>query len=219
MDLKLEVIVVPVSDVDRAKKFYQEALGFRLDVDLDAEAYEKLLGFKPAGGSNFRNVQLTPPGSGCSIHIGKGNTRLQPGSLEGLYLVTDDIEATRAELVRRGVQSLPLCTRVTSRRRKTTKSLAVPSLSLPGHPRTFSFWSRTQGSTPRPAAGGSLTSKTANLATRCSWKAASLATPLSNIATSSLPVTHPKEISLRLEGGRTWQISFWLPARRAASAG
>jgi catechol 2,3-dioxygenase-like lactoylglutathione lyase family enzyme len=104
MNLKLEVIVVPVSDVDRAKKFYQEALGFRLDVDLDAEAYEKLLGFKPPGGSNFRNVQLTPPGSGCSIHIGKGNTRLQPGSLEGLYLVTDDIEATRAELVKRGVE-------------------------------------------------------------------------------------------------------------------
>ena len=58
MNLKLEVIVVPVSDVDRAKKFYQEALGFRLDADLDAETYEKLLGFAPPGGSNFRSVQF-----------------------------------------------------------------------------------------------------------------------------------------------------------------
>lgn len=102
MNLKLEVIPIPVSDVDRAKKFYQEALGFRLDVDLNAESYEKLLGFKPAGGPNFRNVQLTPPGSACSIHIGAG-TDAKPGSLQGLYLVTDDIEATRAELVKRGV--------------------------------------------------------------------------------------------------------------------
>jgi len=69
--LKLEVIGVPVSDVDRAKKFYQEALGFRLDVDLDAEAYEKLLGFKPAGGSNFRNGQLTPPGWDAQFISGK----------------------------------------------------------------------------------------------------------------------------------------------------
>ena len=104
MDLKLEVISVPVSDVARAKKFYQVAFGFRLDADLDAKAYEKLLGFKPPGGSNFRNVQLTPPGSGCSIHIGTRNTRTKPGSLEGLYLVTDNIEATRAELVSRGVE-------------------------------------------------------------------------------------------------------------------
>lgn len=102
MNLKLEVISIPVSDVDRAKKFYQEALGFRLDADLDAAAYEKLLGFKPAGGPNFRNAQLTPPGSGCSIHIG-ATTSMPPGSVQGLYLVTSDIEATRAELVSRGV--------------------------------------------------------------------------------------------------------------------
>ena len=103
MDLKLEVIGIPVSDVDRSKKFYQEALGFRLDADFDAESWEKLFGFKAPGGSNFRAVQLTPPGSACSIHLTKGNTSLKPGSLEGLYLVTSDIEATRAELVSRGV--------------------------------------------------------------------------------------------------------------------
>ena len=102
MDLKLEVIGIPVSDVDRAKKFYQETLGFRLDADFNAESWEKLFGFKAPGGPNFRAVQLTPPGSGCSIHL-KTNTLINPGSLEGLYLVTFDIEATRAELVNRGV--------------------------------------------------------------------------------------------------------------------
>ena len=104
MNLKLEVIAIPVSDVDRAKKFYQEKLGFRLDADLNAESFAKLLGVKPPGGADFRNVQLTPPGSACSIHIGTGNTHLKPGSMEGMYLVTSDIEATRAELVRNGVE-------------------------------------------------------------------------------------------------------------------
>ena len=104
MDLKLEVVVIPVSDVERAKKFYQEKLGFRLDVDLDAEGYGKLLGFKFNGPPNFRAVQLTPPGSACSIHIGNGITKAKPGSYEGTYLVTSDIEATRAELVSRGVE-------------------------------------------------------------------------------------------------------------------
>jgi catechol 2,3-dioxygenase-like lactoylglutathione lyase family enzyme len=99
MDLKLEVIKIPVSDIDRAKKFYQEQLGFRLDADLDLDGYAKLLGFKPPFGKDFRNVQLTPPGSACSIHLGKG----KPGSAEGMYLITDDIEATRSALVRCGV--------------------------------------------------------------------------------------------------------------------
>ena len=102
MDLKLEVIGVPVTDVDRSKKFYQETLGWRLDADFNAEAWEKLFGFKAPGGPNFRAVQLTPPGSGCSIHL-KTNTQIKPGSLEGVYLVTSDIDATRAELVSRGV--------------------------------------------------------------------------------------------------------------------
>jgi len=104
MDLKLEVVVIPVTDVDRAKKFYQEKLGWRLDADLNGEGYGKLLGFKFPAPPNFRAVQLTPPGSACSIHIGNGITQAKPGSYESTYLVTSDIEATRAELVSRGVE-------------------------------------------------------------------------------------------------------------------
>src|SRR5215204_3674648 len=100
MELKLEVVGVPVSDVDRAIKFYKEAMGFRLDADFNAEAWEQLFGFKAPGGPDFRAVQLTPPGSACSIHLKKN---AGTASLEGLYLVTSDIEATRAELVSRGV--------------------------------------------------------------------------------------------------------------------
>jgi catechol 2,3-dioxygenase-like lactoylglutathione lyase family enzyme len=88
VEMKLEVVVVPVSDVDRAKEFY-ETLGFRMDIDHVA-------------GEDFRVVQLTPPGSECSIIIGKGITAAAPGSLEGLQLVAADIEAARAELVDRG---------------------------------------------------------------------------------------------------------------------
>jgi catechol 2,3-dioxygenase-like lactoylglutathione lyase family enzyme len=88
MDMKLEVVVVPVSDVDKAKDFYQ-ALGFRLDIDYFASAA-------------FRVVQLTPPGSECSIIIGAGVTSAEPGSAQGLQLVVADIEAARAELAGRG---------------------------------------------------------------------------------------------------------------------
>ena len=88
MDMKLEVVVLPVSDVDRAKRFYEQ-LGFRLDADFDL-----------GGGS--RVVQLTPPGSACSIHIGAGITSAAPGSVQNLYLVVYDIEAARAELIDRG---------------------------------------------------------------------------------------------------------------------
>jgi catechol 2,3-dioxygenase-like lactoylglutathione lyase family enzyme len=90
MSLKLEVVVIPVSDVDRARKFYEEKLGFRFDIDLK----------RPGS----RIVQLTPPGSECSIHIGSGITHASPGSYEGMYLVTSDIEATREELSGRGVE-------------------------------------------------------------------------------------------------------------------
>ena len=90
MDMKLEVVVVPVSDVDRAKAFYQ-SLGWRLDADFPGE-----------GG--FRVVQLTPPGSACSIIFGSGVTSAAPGSAEGLQLVVTDIEAARAEVVERGVE-------------------------------------------------------------------------------------------------------------------
>ena len=90
MDFKLELVVVPVSDVDRAKSFYTEKAGFNLDVDHRA-------------GDDFRVVQLTPPGSACSISIGKGITQVAPGSVQGLHLVVSDILAARAELVERGV--------------------------------------------------------------------------------------------------------------------
>jgi len=89
VDMKLEVVILPVSDVDRAKRFYQ-TLGFLLDIDYIAS-------------ENFRVVQLTPPGSECSIIIGKGITSAVPGSAQGLHLIVFDIEVSRAELVRRGV--------------------------------------------------------------------------------------------------------------------
>ena len=91
MDFKLELIAVPVSDVDRAKDFYVEQAGFNADHD-------------HAVSDEMRFVQLTPPGSACSIAIGKGVTDAEPGSVEGLQLVVDDIEAAREELVGRGVE-------------------------------------------------------------------------------------------------------------------
>jgi catechol 2,3-dioxygenase-like lactoylglutathione lyase family enzyme len=104
MDLKFEVVIIPVSDVDRAKEFYEKALGFRVDVDHSAAVYEKALGFRYRGSENYRIVQLTPPGSECSILIGQGITQVTPGAYQGMFLITSDIEATRAELVERGVE-------------------------------------------------------------------------------------------------------------------
>ena len=91
MDWKLELVAVPVSDVDRAKAFYTERAGFIADRDHQVS-------------DSIRFVQLTPPGSGCSIAIGTGVTEAAPGSVQGLQLVVDDIEAARAELVERGVE-------------------------------------------------------------------------------------------------------------------
>jgi catechol 2,3-dioxygenase-like lactoylglutathione lyase family enzyme len=93
MNWMLEVVPIPVSDVDRAKEFYSEQLGFAVDLDIEL------------GGG--RMVQLTPPGSGCSIHL---NTALDvpPGILEGLMLVVDDIDGARTELVERGVEVSPI---------------------------------------------------------------------------------------------------------------
>jgi catechol 2,3-dioxygenase-like lactoylglutathione lyase family enzyme len=88
-DMKLEVVVIPVSDVDRAKRFYGD-LGWRLDADFVV-------------GDAFRVVQFTPPGSPCSIHFGIGVTSAVPGSASGLYLVVSDIQSARSELVDRGV--------------------------------------------------------------------------------------------------------------------
>jgi len=90
MNWTLEVVIVPVSDVDRAKDFYANKVGFAVDHD--------------TAGAGFRIVQLTPPGSGCSIVIGNGpGSEMTPGSLKGLQLVVNDVEAARAELLGRGV--------------------------------------------------------------------------------------------------------------------
>ena len=95
MDWKLEVIVVPVSDVDRSKEFYGGGCGFVVDVDNKV-------------GDVFRNVQLTPPGSACSIVIGIGLAAGEPGLLKGLQLVVADVAAARSELVERGVAVTPV---------------------------------------------------------------------------------------------------------------
>jgi catechol 2,3-dioxygenase-like lactoylglutathione lyase family enzyme len=104
MDLKFEAVVIPVSDVDRAKKFYEEALGFRVDIDHRAATYGEAVGFRHPGAASYRIVQLTPPGSACSILIGTGITKATPGAYQGMHLVTSDIAAMRAELVGRGVE-------------------------------------------------------------------------------------------------------------------
>ncbi|WP_329118085.1 VOC family protein [Streptomyces sp. NBC_01465] len=90
MDFRLELIPLPVADVDRAKAFYADQLGFKVDLD-----------FSP--NDSFRVVQLTPPGSACSIAIGVGIVSTTPGAVQGLHLVVDDIHAARAELVGRDV--------------------------------------------------------------------------------------------------------------------
>jgi catechol 2,3-dioxygenase-like lactoylglutathione lyase family enzyme len=91
MNYTLEMVVVPVSDVDRSKAFYTDQVGFHLDVDHSA-------------GESFRVVQLSPPGSACSITIGTGVSDAAPGSTRGLHLVVNDIEAAHAELTGRGVK-------------------------------------------------------------------------------------------------------------------
>jgi len=90
VDMKFEIVVIPVSDLDRAKEFYS-SLGWRLDADFDS-------------GKEFRVLQFTPPGSGCSIIFGKNVTAAAPGSAQGLYLIVADIEAARENLLRRGVK-------------------------------------------------------------------------------------------------------------------
>lgn len=91
MNMKLELVLVPVADVDRAKAFYAEKAGFGVDLDVSAD-------------EGARVVQLTPPGSACSISIGNGIVDTPPGSVQGLHLVVSDIEASRAELAGRGVE-------------------------------------------------------------------------------------------------------------------
>ena len=91
MNMTLEVVPVPVSDTNRAKDFYANTLGFHVDMDIQLSP-------------TLRFVQLTPPGSTCSIHIGEGMSPMQPGSLKGLILVVDNAEAAKAEFERRGLQ-------------------------------------------------------------------------------------------------------------------
>ena len=95
MDWKLEVVPVPVTDVDRAKRFYAEQVGFVVDLDTRI-------------GEDVRLVQLTPPGSGCSIQLTTGIHSMPPGMMEGLQIVVSDIEAARVELVERGVEASPV---------------------------------------------------------------------------------------------------------------
>jgi catechol 2,3-dioxygenase-like lactoylglutathione lyase family enzyme len=94
MDFKLEVVVIPVSDADRARDFYT-GIGWRLDADV-------------SGDNGFRLVQFTPPGSPCSVHLGAGLTTAAPGSSQSLHLVVDDIEAARSELAEHGATVSPV---------------------------------------------------------------------------------------------------------------
>ena len=95
MNFSIEVITLPVSDVDRALRFYVDRVGFTLDVDY-------------APNDAFRVVQLTPPGSGCSIQIGNGLTNASAGSIRSIYLVVTDLEAARSRLIERGIEVSPI---------------------------------------------------------------------------------------------------------------
>jgi catechol 2,3-dioxygenase-like lactoylglutathione lyase family enzyme len=116
MDLRLEVVVVPVSDVDRAKEFYRERVGFNVDVD-------------QRFGDRFRVVQLTPPGSACSITLMEGmDPGMEPGSLQGLQITTADLTGVREELLRRGVDVSEI---------QTVDQEAGTFVPLEGEPTTF----------------------------------------------------------------------------------
>ena len=91
MDWMIEVVTIPVSDIDRARDFYSEKVGFEVDID-----------FKVS--DDLRLVQLTPPGSACSIHLGKGTVDMEPGSVDGVFLVVTDVRVARGRLLVRGVE-------------------------------------------------------------------------------------------------------------------
>ena len=91
MDWTIEVVTIPVSDLDRARDFYDEKIGFAVDIDHRIS-------------DDLRLVQLTPSGSACSIHLGKGTVDMEPGSVDGVFLVVPDVRAARDELVRQGVE-------------------------------------------------------------------------------------------------------------------
>ena len=91
MNWKIEVVTIPVSDIDRARDFYAEKVGFAVDIDHRIS-------------DDLRLVQLTPPGSACSIHLGKGTVDMEPGSIDGVFLVVQDVRAARDRLVERDVE-------------------------------------------------------------------------------------------------------------------
>jgi catechol 2,3-dioxygenase-like lactoylglutathione lyase family enzyme len=91
MDWKIEVVTIPVSDIDRARDFYAEKVGFAVDIDHRIS-------------DDLRLVQLTPPGSACSIHLGKGTVDMEPGSIDGVFLVVRDVRVARDHLLERGVE-------------------------------------------------------------------------------------------------------------------
>jgi catechol 2,3-dioxygenase-like lactoylglutathione lyase family enzyme len=91
LDWKIEVVTIPVSDIDRARDFYAEKVGFTVDIDHRIS-------------DDVRLVQLTPPGSACSIHLGKGTVDMEPGSIDGVFLVVRDVRSAREYLVERGVE-------------------------------------------------------------------------------------------------------------------
>ena len=91
MDWKIEVVTIPVSDIDRARDFYAEKVGFAVDIDHRIS-------------DDLRLVQLTPPGSACSIHLGKRTVDMEPGSIDGVFLVVRDVRSAREHLVERGVE-------------------------------------------------------------------------------------------------------------------
>jgi catechol 2,3-dioxygenase-like lactoylglutathione lyase family enzyme len=127
IDMKLEVVTLPVSDVDRAKSFYQ-SLGWRLDADI-------------AAGDQFRVVQLTPPHSACSIHFGKGLTTSEPGSADRLILAVKDIDSAREELVSRGVD-------VSGVLHQGTDSAGMPALVPGADPEGRSYFAYASFSDP-----------------------------------------------------------------------
>ena len=116
MDWKLELVPIPVPDVDRAKAFYAEKVGFNVDLDVRSDTDQRV-------GDEMRVVQLTPPGSACSIAFGVGIVDTPPGSVQALHLVVPDINAARAELLERGVE-------VGARSRISEGSCTPPSETL-----------------------------------------------------------------------------------------
>ena len=128
MDFKLELVLIPVADVDRAKQFYVETCGFTLDVDHQPN-------------DDFRVVQVTPPGSACSLTFGIGITDAAPGTYRGTHLVVTDIEAARAELADRGVEISEI-----RHMGPTAGSLAsTPSIATTGRTRTSAIRTGTRG--------------------------------------------------------------------------